>query len=164
MKGITVKELSLNDFSKYGTFAGMINPDGCKIGEEPIEFYRDLVTMSFERPTVAFSVTRILKRPLIIDSIEFHSSSEEGMLPLDGDVLLSVAPATANGDIPDDRVEVFHVPKGMMVMVRPGVWHSAPFTYNADCANVVIVLPERTYANDCSIVRLSGEKLLKINE
>jgi hypothetical protein len=38
---------------------------------------------------------------------------------LDGAVLISLAPATANGDLPCDRVEFFHVPRGTIVTLRP---------------------------------------------
>lgn len=163
MNTAKIKEITLENFKKYGTFADMINPAACKIGEEPVEFYRDMLQLSFgQSNTGSFSICRVLERPLIVDTIEFHTLAGEGTLPLDGDILLSVAPATANGDVPDDRMEVFHVPKGTMVTIYPGVWHSAPFTYKTDCVNVLIVLPERVYANDCSVVKLSGEKQLKI--
>jgi ureidoglycolate lyase len=47
-----------------------------------------------------------------------------------------------------DQVEVFRVPKGTLITLRPGVWHCAPFAENADIVNILVVLPERTYAND----------------
>ena len=65
-------------------------------------------------------------------------------------------------DVPADRMEVFKVPQGTMVTIRPGVWHSAPFASLSDCVNVLIVLPERVYANDCNVVMLDEQKQLKI--
>lgn len=165
MGTLKVKEIILDSFNKYGIFANMINPTACKIGKEPVEFYRDMLQLSFgQSNTGSFSICRVLKRPLIIDNIEFHTFAGEGVLPLDGDILLSVAPATASGDVPDDRIEVFKVPKGTMVTIYPGVWHSAPFTYGSECVNVLIVLPERVYANDCSVVKLNEEKCLGIDK
>ena len=54
-------------------------------------------------------------------------------------------------------MQVFRVPMGTMVVLRPGVWHHAPFTVDDDPANVLIVLPERTYANDCLVVELGED-------
>ena len=163
METIKVKEITLENFNKYGKFANMIHPTACKIGEEPVEFYRDMLQLGFgQTNTGSFSICRVLKRPFIVDNIEFHTVAGEGVLPLDGDILLCVAPATAMGDVPVNRVEVFKVPKGTMVTIYPGVWHSAPFALLSDCVNVLIVLPERVYANDCSVVVLKEQERITI--
>ncbi len=84
------------------------------------------------------------------------------ILPLDNDVLIHVAPATPAAVVPLDKVRVFRVPRGTMVTLRPGVWHHAPFTANNQPANVLIVLPERTYANDCVVVKLDEKDRIRI--
>jgi ureidoglycolate lyase len=50
------------------------------------------------------------------------------------------------------------VPKGTLVVLRRGVWHHAPFAAGKSAVNAIIVLPERTYKNDCIVVDYSGEK------
>jgi len=95
-----------------------------------VEFFRDMVTLGLGQTNCAsFSVCRVMQRRWIIDSIEYHSNTGEGMLPLDGDVVLYFAPATANGETPLDDFEAFIVPKGTMVTIRAGVWHFGAFTY-----------------------------------
>ena len=111
---------------------------------------------------VCLSTCRVLKRPPVVDVTEFHTSCGEGMLALDGDALIHVAPASAGAEPPLDDIEIFRVPQGMAVAVRPGVWHHAPFAYNTDCLNMLIVLPERTYANDCVVVELGKEDQIAI--
>jgi ureidoglycolate lyase len=103
------------------------------------------------------------KRPFIIDVTEMHTSCGEGLLPLDGDVLLHAGPASAPGEVPLDGFEIFKVPKGTFVSLRPGVWHHAPFAYHAEKVNVLIVLPERADANDCSTYQVPAESQIKIN-
>jgi ureidoglycolate lyase len=78
------------------------------------------------------------------------------------DVLLAMAPATTNGDRPWDRVEVFSVPKGTMVTLKAGVWHCGPYAYQTDVANVLIVLSERVYANDCQAVAIPADEQSEI--
>ena len=163
MPETAVKELTLEAFSRFGTYAAMIDPDWEKIGEEPIEFFRDMVPLDLGGVTSAsFSVCRVRGRPQVVDVTEFHNGTGEGILPLDADVLIHVAPATAEADPPVDRIEVFRVPRGTLVVIRPGVWHHAPFVVDAKVANVLIVLPERTYAVDCTVRELGKRQQVRI--
>ena len=76
-------------------------------------------------------------------------------------MLIHVAPATPNGIVPLEKFRVFRVPRGTLVVLRPGVWHHAPFSPSG-VANVLIVLPERTYSNDCTVVELAVEDQIRI--
>lgn len=163
MRKEKVQELTVESFARYGSFANMINPDTVKLGAEPIEFYRDMVQLDLGSRTIAsFSVCRLLKRPPVVDVTEFHSGCGEGILPLDGDVLIHVGPATPTGEVPLDRIEIFQVPKGTFVSLHPGVWHHAPFADKTDVVNVLIVLPERTYAIDCEVTEIAEKDRIEI--
>jgi len=159
VREITWKRLTPDGFAKYGTFADMVNPSGPHLGAEPIEFYRDMVQASLGAvSTAAFSICRVLKRPFVMDVSEYHDGCYELALPLDGDVLMHVAPAGPAKEFPFDEAEVFLVPRGTAVCLRPGVWHHAAFAHGCDAVNVLCVLPERTYAIDCKVWEFpSGE-------
>lgn len=158
-----IKELTLESFSPYGAYSNMINPNTNKIGEEPIEFYRDMTLLNLGNSgQPSFSVCRVVKRPFVVDITEYHAFTGEGILPLDGDVLIHVGPACPEGELPVEDFEIFRVPKGTFVALRPGVWHHAPFAYKTDVVNTLIVLPERTYANDCKVFEIPKEKQIKI--
>lgn len=164
MKKVVARKLTLDDFNVYGSFARLIDPRGPKLGEEPIEFYRDMLQLDLgESRQASFSICRVLKRPPVIGVAEYHNSCGEGILPLDGDVYIHVGPATPPGRIPFNDFEVFHVPAGTMVVLRPGVWHHAPFAARKEAVNVLIVLPERIYANDCQVHRIPRAKQLTID-
>ena len=163
MREIKIEKLTLESFKSYGYYENMINPDTYRFGQPPIEFYRDMLQLDLGSSTIAsFSICRIEKRPEVIDIAEYHSSVGEGILPLDSDILIHVANATANGVVPIDEFRVFSIPKGTLVVLKPGIWHHAPFVDGSDVANAVIVLPERTYANDCEVVTFSEEDQIKI--
>jgi len=163
MRKTRIQKLSYESFSRYGMFANMVNPQADKIGREPVEFFRDMVRLDLGTRTIAsFSICRVTKRPAVVDVTEFHNHSGEAILPLDADILIHVAPATPAGKVPLDEIEVFHVPKGTLVSLYPGVWHHAPFAYNADVANVLIVLPERTYAIDCHVTEIPEKERVEI--
>jgi len=164
MRTTKIKELTLEAFQPFGSYAQFINPAAEKLGPPPVEFFRDMLQQDLGPGGAAsFSTCRVEKRAMVIDITEYHTHTAEGMLPLDNDVLIHVAPATAaDGRVPLDKIVVFRVPKGTMVVIRPGVWHHAPFTVNDAPANVLIVLPERIYANECAIFPLGENDRIQI--
>ena len=162
---LKVKELSLEAFAPYGTFANMIHPTTPKIGKEPVEFFRDMVRQDLGGAAMAsFSVCRVLPRPSVIDVTEFHTACGEVNLPLDGDVLIHVGPATPNGIVPLKKFEVFRVPQGTIISLHPGVWHHAPFSTTDKAVNTLVVLPERAYANDCTVYEVPKKDRLTVSE
>jgi ureidoglycolate lyase len=167
MKVVQVEDLTLEAFAPFGSFAHLINPSSSgpsltKLGAPPIEFFRDVLPLELGGKAPVFSVCRVEPRALLIDVLEYHSHTGEGILPLDGDVLVQVAPATPPRDsVPLEAVRVFRVPHGTMLSIRPGVWHHAPFSLEG-AVNVLIVLPERTYANDCVVVTLENIQQVRI--
>ena len=163
MRSVGVEELFAEAFGQFGQFARMVDPETERIGAAPIEFFRDMAQQTLTGPMVSFSTCRVEKRDLVIDVTEYHSSTGEVTLPLDNDVLIHVGPATPpQADVPLDKFRVFRIPKGTLVSLRPGVWHHAPFTVNDEPANVLIALPERAYANDCTVVELKPDSQIAI--
>lgn len=164
MRKVKVEKLSLEAFAPYGRFADMVKPKGEKLGKSPIEFYRDMVQLDLggsARPS--FSVCRVKPRPPVVDVTEYHGFTGEGIMPLDGDCLIHVAPATPEGEVPHGKIRIFRVPSGTMVVLKPGVWHHAPFAVGNKTINVLIVLPERTYANDCYVFDLDESGRVKFS-
>jgi ureidoglycolate lyase len=163
VKKVTVKKLTVEAFHMYGSFANLTEPSGPKLGFGPVEFYRDMAILSLGQiGEAAFSVTRVQKRANVIDAMECHNHTGEACLPLDGDILMHVAPATPPQAVPLDKIEVFRVPKGTLVVLRPGVWHCAPFAEKNDFVNCMVVLPERTYCNDIYFYKMTKEEEIKI--
>ncbi len=164
MRTIQAEALTVESFLPFGFYANMIDPQAEAIGAKPIEFYRDMVQLDLGGAGIAsFSICRVEPRDCVIDVTEFHTATGEGILPLDNDVLIHVAPATPIDDGPPlDKFRVFSVPKGTLVVLRPGVWHHAPITPNDRPANTLIVLPERTYANDCEVVALDDDEIIRV--
>ena len=161
MKTIKVKELSKSAFAKYGEYYDFLEPESTYIGESPIEFYRDAMLVSLGNQSMpSFSVCRNSPRERIIDTSEYHSFTHEFNLPMDGDVLMHVAPASPDDEVPVDEIEVFRIPKGTGVRINAGVWHHAPFVLGDNPVLVLVLLPERTYKNDGTVVNIPGENQL----
>lgn len=167
MKDICIEDLTVETFLPFGFFAPLTAPGTEYLGASPVCFFRDILQLNLGNgSTPSFSICRVEKRPLEITTYEYHSMTGEGILPLDNDIAIHVVPATRSANhLPVEKLRVFRVPKGTMVVLRPGVWHHAPFTLNDESAHVMIVLPERTYANDCIVKKVEdSDKILITNE
>jgi len=169
MRDVAYRHLSLEAFAPYGRYASMIAPDADgrtapKLGEPPVEFFRDLMQSGIAGDTtVSFGTCRVTRRPSVIDASEYHDTSCEALLPIDGDVLMHVAPAGPGPRFPAEKVEVFLVPRGTMVVIRPGVWHHGPFVLApASVVHCLVALPERLYARDCHECALPQEDRVRV--
>lgn len=164
MKTIGYKKLTRDAFAPYGAFGSIISPEGCKFGEPPVEFYRDMVQQYIGLTnTVSYSACVVReKKEWIIENAEYHDTTCEAIICLDGDYLMHVAPACQADEEPWDNIEVFFIPKGTMVVTRPGVWHQAGFPYGCAEVHILCALPERAYVNDCIFKTIPEEKRLKI--
>ena len=63
-----------------------------------------------------------------------------------------------------DQTRLFRVSKGTMVKLEPGVIHGAPISVTGDPVNVLILLPERTYSNDCQFTQLEEKDYMQIED
>ena len=159
---LPVKRLEGEGFARYGAYARVIPASARALGPAPIQFMPDLLRMSCDG-RVGFSVNRLAKRTFAITALECHDRAQEAILPLDGDVLVHLAPPTRKSAVPVDEIEVFLVPRGTMLLIEPGVWHHAPFPVGEGDCHVLVVLPERTYENDCFVHRLAPEDAIGID-
>lgn len=164
MREIKVKELTLENFKPYGSFSQMINPTVRGNGTGNMSFHADIEVLELGTAhAAAFSTTRVTKAMgQVILALENHSHCGEGILCLDGDMLAYFAPASASYPGVLDEVEAFVVRQGVMITIRPGVWHCMPFALNTDVIHVLNILPERTYANDCTMKLLKEEERIRI--
>lgn len=152
MDNVHIKPLTYENFRQYGDFVRLdeVNPEKYQcIGQAPVEFYPDLILQNLGNSILGVSLCRVFPRDLTIELTEHHNYTEEGNLPLDGDVYMYVGPATQEAE--EMKVEIFEVPKLTLVRLKIGVWHYALYAKGDKPVNVLILLPERTYHNDCDI-------------
>ncbi|OPZ82500.1 MAG: ureidoglycolate hydrolase [bacterium ADurb.Bin429] len=161
-----VKQLTAESFKPFGTFGALTPPtDTPLVDAGVIKFWPDcggvLSLGPFGNNEVAIGVCQVTWRNPQVDVTEFHSSTGEGNIPLDGDIYIHVAPPSPGDEPPLDAFEIFRVPQGTCVVLKPGVWHHAPFsTKPGAVVNTVILLPQRTYANDCEVAELDADEVV----
>lgn len=155
---IKAKPLSREAFAPFGDYTDICNPQGHSLGV----FYPDrlLFDVSGAMP-IGFSPLSV-DRPdtYRVTAAEYHNTTAEGILPLDADVVIHVAPPST-APIPE-KTEAFIVPKGTLVKLNAGVWHLCALPIDRPHVNILIVLPQRTYVNDCITVEYPAHQHIDI--
>lgn len=164
MRKIKAQSLSTEAYQKYGSFHKMLEPQAEKLGPAPTEFFRDMIHIDLGQGIPCASVTRVSPRPMIAEKFEYHTATAEAFMPIDGDVIVHIAPASKPSIIPYEKIEAFYVPKGTMMTMHAGVWHAAPFASGNGPVHILVLLPERTYANDCTAVLFPEEEKVEIEK
>ena len=161
MKTIKAEPITNESFAQFGQFYVMDKPEGYALCGEIHKFYPDRVNADSNH-RVGYSPI-IVKKPekMIITQQEYHTTTWEMILPLNDDMILHCAPAS--GGVPaTDYAKVFIVPKNTLVKLNAAIWHLAPLPVNEESLTAMIILPECTYANDCTVVDLKEDEQFEI--
>ncbi len=161
MKTIKALPITHEEFAPFGQFYNYDKPEGYALCGEIHKFFPDrLVADSNHR--VGYSPI-IVKKPekMVITQQEYHTTTWEMIMPLDDDMILHVAPASAGTPV-TDLAKAFIVPKHTIVKMNAAIWHLAPLPANNDTLTALIILPECTYANDCTVVDLDENQQFEI--
>ena len=161
MRIIKAIPLSYDEFAPFGTFYTMDEPKGYALCGEIHKFFPDrMIADSNHR--VGYSPILVSKpEKMVVTQQEYHTTTWEMIMPLDDDMLLHVAPPSAGTPV-TEHAKVFIVPKHTLVKMNAGVWHLAPLPANNDTLTAMIILPECTYANDCTVVNLPDDQQFEI--
>ena len=148
MRKIKALPITSEAFAPYGCFADALEPKGEALCGPMHSFYRENARFFSESTTLGFSPITVRKPDqMVITCAEYHNKTCEAIVALNDDFLLHVAPA--NGGTPEpEKTVVFRVPKGVVTVLYPGVWHLCPLPASEPVLHALILLPDRTYVND----------------
>lgn len=161
MKQIKAVPISQEVFAPFGQFYTMDQPQGYALCGEIHQFFPDRLVADSEH-RVGYSPI-VVKRPerMIVTQQEYHTTTWEMIMPLDGDMILHVAPASGGTPV-TDLAQAFIVPRHTLVKLNAAIWHLAPLPKTNEQLTAMIILPECTYANDCTVVDLTPEQQFEI--
>lgn len=161
MHEIKAVPITCEAFAQYGQFCTMDAPSGYPLCGEIHKFYPDRVTADSSHRVGYSTIT--VKKPdeMIITQQEYHTTTWEMIMPLDDDMILHVAPASAGKPVAE-LAQAFIVPKHTLVKMNAAIWHLAPLPATQEQLTALIILPECTYMNDCTVVDLTPEQQFKI--
>lgn len=158
MKTILAKPLSKEAFEPFGTYSDFFEPSGPGLGD----FYPDRLQIPVARGVPFGFSPLVVRKPekYLVDTAEYHNFSGEILVPIDGDIIIHVAPAS-NEKVPE-RTEAYIVPMGTVVHLLPGVWHYCPFAIERPIVHCLIGLPVRTYMTDVVVVHYDESEQIEI--
>lgn len=161
MKKIKAEKLSREGFAAFGSYYCMTEPDGHALYGTLHQFFPDRLTgASFGQ--IGFSPITVKKpKVMLVDEMEYHTTTWEMILPMNDDMIIQVTPAS--GRKPALKLtRVFLVPKGTLVKLSAAVWHLVPLPVHEPELQAMIILPECTYMNDCNVIQLNEEERFEI--
>lgn len=161
MRTISVEALTHEAFAPFGQFYKMEQPEGYALCGALHRFFPDRLSADSSH-RLGFSPI-LVKKPerMVITQQEYHTTTWEIILPMNDDMILHCAPASAGTPV-TELAKAFLVPKHTLVKLNAAIWHLAPLPANEPELAAMIVLPECTYANDCTVVDLPPEQQFEI--
>ncbi len=163
MREIAPRALEREAFREYGDFMDLLHVKQIeeRAGADNI-FAPDLLRLHLDgRMPASVCVAKVSECERVVTMLEYHQFTCEGILPLDGDIDIFVGPSSFRVD--PETVEAFRVPKGTFVRLNPGVLHGRQFVVDTPSVNVMILLPQRTFGNDCVFTRLEEAEQIRIS-
>jgi ureidoglycolate lyase len=159
MRTIQVRQLSDAAFRQYGVFQNLLDNEGLAAASvNKAGFFADLITLNFGTTTLpSVSVCHVKREEKnIINFVEAHKYTCEGLLPLDADVIIYTG-RLIRGEPGLETIEAFVVPRGTFVKLEPLILHGRQFVTESDEAHILCMLPQRTFNNDM-IAKFLGEQ------
>ena len=161
MRQVKVQPLTHEAFAPFGQFYNYDKPQGHALRGELHAFYPDRLTADCNH-RVGYSPIQVKKpEKMVITQQEYHTTTWEMILPLNDDMIIHVAPASAGAPV-GHLSQAFVIPKNTMVKINAAIWHLAPLPVHQERLTAMIILPECTYANDCTVVDLPEDQQFEI--
>ena len=161
MQKIKAEPLTVEAFAPYGTFTNVMDPSGYHLGGEFHDFYRDQAKYYTESGLpLGLSPLTVRGHGYVVEGVEWHNHSCEGMMPVNDDAVMHVS--LAGGDFDINQTKAFIVPKGTIIVLNPAVYHLTPLPVHEKELHALIVLPERCYANDFCYMDLDEDSKFEI--
>ena len=161
MRTVKAERITLENFAPFGQFYAVADPQGYALCGQLHRFFPDRLTADSNH-RLGFSPI-LVKKPerMVITQQEYHTTTWEMIMPLNDDMIIHCAPASAGTPV-TEHAKAFIVPKNTLVKINAAIWHLAPLPVNEAELAALIVLPECTYANDCTVVDLAEEQQFEI--
>lgn len=161
MKQIKAEKLTIEAFAPFGEFCSFSDPEGYSLNGALHRFYPDRI-LSNVVGNMGMSPI-LVKKPekYTVTQQEYHTTTAEVIFPINDDMILHVAPRSA-GNLANEYAKAFIVPKNTMIKMYAGVWHLCPLPVHEDVLQAIIILPECTYANDCTVVDLPEDQQFEV--
>ena len=92
-------------------------------------------------------VLKIKKQDMVFDQLENHFKTATGIICLDVDCVIAVAPPS--DDIPNvDTLKAYTIPQGQLFVLAEKCWHPATYPIDKDEITLLIIFQKDALDND----------------
>ena len=131
MKMVKVEMLTQEAFKPFGR---VLTTQERKAGGNPKSHLWYPQVEIIENPT-SINLMKVIPRSFVLKDFEGHAHTAENLIPMDGDLIVGVAPA---GTLLTDKIKAFYIPQGLGISLNPNVWHAVPFAVGKEVMSCVI--------------------------
>jgi ureidoglycolate lyase len=162
---LDVKKITPENFADFGV---LVAPGDRKPTAEleGMTFWADLASLPDLGKEYGLGYATQAVRPNVQKNAERHMETPELLLSTGGDMVVVVGPP----DFPEEperlpapeRFRAFQVPEGVGVLVKPGVWHWAPFAVSGT-VRLLVIFASGTSDSDAVVKDLEPEEYLEFD-
>ena len=138
MRKINVQKLTIENFKRYGTFQNLLDVEALAVtsivSSIDASFFPDLVSFDYGNtinPTVSICLAKKTEKN-IVQFLEYHQYTNEGLIPLDGDIIICVGTPPLYGKMSVDNLEAFLIPKGTLVKLNAYIVQGPQFSVDTE--------------------------------
>ncbi|WP_077341823.1 ureidoglycolate lyase [Pseudocolwellia agarivorans] len=143
---LAIENVSKEVFQSYGQLIEMPVKDDPTIAVENVTFWKQQAMFSIKGETEV-GVLKIKKQDMVFDQLENHFKTATGIICLDGDCVIAVAPPS--DDIPNvDTLKAYTIPQGQLFVLAEKCWHSATYPIDKDEITLLIIFQKDALDND----------------
>ncbi|WP_076420073.1 ureidoglycolate lyase [Colwellia sp. UCD-KL20] len=143
---LAIENVSKEAFQPYGQLIEMPVKDDPTIAVENVTFWKQQAMFSIKGETEV-GVLKIKKQDMVFDQLENHFKTATGIICLDGDCAIAVAPPS--DDIPNvDTLKAYTIPQGQLFVLAEKCWHSATYPIDKDEITLLIIFQKDALDND----------------
>lgn len=157
-----IVEADADNFRIYGSIIKWfeVRKTEPTLSEKYFDWWGKLATPRFPSG-MEMGLFRLKKRELCMDRMERHRHTSEIILPVDGKFAIPVCcfDQEEKGGIPVKDVRAFYLDKDQCMILKPGIWHWAPFPLK-DNRSIILLFQQGTVENDVEFRALEKSSVI----
>ena len=162
---LDVQQIATENFANFGVIVAPENREPTAELEGMV-FWADLANLPNLGKEYGLGYATQAVRPNVQKNCERHMKTPELLLSMGGDMVIVVGlpdyPEEPEKLPAPERFKAFRVPEGVPVLLKPGVWHWAPFAVS-DMIRLLVIFASGTSASDAVVKDLEPEQYLEFD-
>lgn len=151
---VLIQKITKEAFKKYGQVIENPVQERPTIAVETVTFWKQQLSININGETEV-GVLKVKKRDMIFNEFENHFKTPTGLICLDSDFVLAVAPP--QDTLPKtNEVEAFHVQQSQLIVLDAKCWHGECYPVDKNEITLLVIFQKDALDND-TVYKDAGE-------